>query len=428
MSLRTIKGWRGRSAVLTLGLAVLAVACSGTTTNTTGTPSTVNASTSSTAATGSNGSTGTAPGGSTGSAGTAKPKPSTEIPARFKDATSEMYTKDANWLCRPALANDHCTTDPIDATVIKADGTTAPEARKVAKDAKVDCFYVYPTVNLAPGGGNKTDLTSLGLELVVTDQQAARFADVCNLYVPLYRQMNLSAYSSPPAERDKAEALAYGDVHDAFAYYMGHFNEGRPIVLIGHSQGSGHLMHLMQDEFDKDEVMRSKLVSALLIGGSVQVAEGKDVGGSFSNIPLCRSNTQLGCVIAYNSFGVDPPPGADDFFGRAEGGLVAGCTNPAALAGGKGTLKPYVPPSPETGKIAKVDTNFVALPDALTGECVTADGQTYLAIAAAKKPGDTRDLTTTVTNVPGWGLHLTEVNLTQGNLLDLVRDEIAALG
>jgi hypothetical protein len=339
-----------------------------------------------------------------------------------------MYEKDANWLCRPGMPGDHCTTDPIDSTIIKADGSTSVEPRAVAKNAQVDCFYVYPTVNLAPGGGNKTDLTNLGLELVVTDQQAARFADVCNLYVPLYRQMNLSAYSSPDDERDKAEALAYGDVHDSFAYYMGHFNQGRPIVLLGHSQGSGHLQHLMQDEFDKDAVMRSKLVSALLIGGQVEVAEGKDVGGSFTSIPLCRSNGQVGCVVAFNSLGVNPPPTEDDFFGRAPAGMATACTNPAALAGGKGTLKPYVPPSAETGRAATVETNFVQLPDAITAECKAGDGRSYLAIAAVSAPGDKREVTTLVSNVPGWGLHLTEVNLTMGNLLDVVRAQIAAVG
>jgi len=400
-------------------VALLCGACSGTSTNTAATGGAGSSTTTGTAGASAGTTVGTAPSGAT---------PPNEIPDRFKGANSAMYADDANWLCRPDLAVDHCTSDPIDSTIIRPDGSTVVEPRAVATNPKVDCFYVYPTVNLAPGGGNKMDLTDLGLELVVTDQQAARFADVCTLYVPLYRQMNLSAYSAPEPEQATAEALAYGDVRDSFAYYMGHFNQGRPIVLIGHSQGTGHLAHLIKDEFDRDDVMRSKLVSALLIGGDVTVAEGKDVGGSFDSIPLCRSSAQRGCVVAYNSFGTNPPPGEDDFFGRSEDGLVSACTNPAALAGGKGMLKPYVPPSPETGKAAAVETNFVQLPDAIEAECRTEAGQTYLAVTAATRPGDKREVTMAVSNVPGWGLHLTEVNLTMGNLLDIVRAQTATLG
>jgi hypothetical protein len=183
----------------------------------------------------------------------------------------------------------------------------------------------------------------------------------------------------------------------------------------------------MTDLFDDDATMRSRLVSALLIGGFVQVPVGKDVGGTFKNIPLCRSTTQLGCVVAYNSFGAAPPPDASAMFGRTTPeGLTGGCVNPANPAGGSGVLKPYIGPSPETNAVAAVTTPFVELPDAIAAECVTDDQRTYLAISAATKPGDKRDVTKVVTSAPGWGLHLTEFNLTVGNLLDLVRSEVGA--
>ncbi len=404
------------SVALAAGALVLA-ACSSTA-NT----ATSNASSTTTAAAANPGSSATI-GGTTPAPAAA----STEIPDRFKGVTSETYAKDSSWLCKPGIADDHCTKDPLDSTVLAADGTTKVVPRQVATDPGVDCFYVYPTVNLAPGGGNKMTLDNPGLELAVIDQQAARFADVCREYAPLYRQMNLSAYSSPEAERKKADDLAYGDVHEAFAYYMANFNKGRPVVLIGHSQGSGHLAHLLQDEFDNDDAMKAKLVSAMLIGGFVQVPVGKDVGGTFKTIPLCRSTTQNACVVTYNSFGTDPGPDASAGFGKTTPeGLTGACVNPAAPGGGSATLQPFVPPSPQTATVAAIATPFVQLPDAISAECVTTPERSYLGISAATKPGDKRDVTKAVANSPGWGLHITEFNLTMGNLIDLLRAEIAA--
>lgn len=347
----------------------------------------------------------------------------------FAGYTSAVYSDPTNWLCRPGITVDHCTSDPLDATVLRADGTTQVQPREVAKAPKADCFYVYPTANYKPGGGNHLDMKDLGIELIVVNQQAARLADVCHVYAPVYRQMNLSAYSSPKDEYAKADALAYADVLDSFKYYMATFNKGRPIVLVGHSQGSGHLAHLMTDLFDNDAAMRARLLSALLIGGFVQVPVGKDVGGTFKNIPLCRSTAQVACVVAYNSYGASPPPDASASFGRTTPeGLTGACVNPASPAGGPGVLDPYVGPSAETGAVAPVATPFVVLPDALSAVCVTDDQRTYLEISSVTKPGDKRDVTKVVTNQPGWGLHPAEFNLTMGNLLNLVRSQAATLG
>jgi hypothetical protein len=404
----------GVVAAMVLGPALVLASCSSTAGTATGTATPSVAP-------------GSAPAGAAGSTAPPGSAVAAGIPDRFKGATSETYAKDSSWLCRPGIAEDHCTKDPLDSTILNADGTTQVVPRKLAADAGVDCFYVYPTVNLTPGGGNKMTLDNPGIEIAVLDQQAARFADVCTMYAPLYRQMNLSAYASPEPERKKADALAYGDVHEAFAYYMAHFNKGRPVVLIGHSQGSGHLAHLLQDEFDHDDAMKAKLVSAMLIGGFVQVPVGKDVGGTFQTIPLCRSTTQTGCVVTYNSFGAVPPPDASAGFGRTTPeGLTGGCVNPGAPRGGSATLQPFVGPNTVKGAVAPIATPFVQLPDAMAAECVSKDGRTYLEIAAATRAGDTRDVTKAVTNTPGWGLHLTEFNLTLGNLLDLLRHQIAA--
>ena len=174
----------------------------------------------------------------------------------------------------------------------------------------------------------------------VVGVQLARFASQCRLYAPLYRQATLSALraatTGSPLPVDRA--LGYNDVLDAWNYYLQHDNNGRGVVLIGHSQGSGVLTQLIRNEID-GKPAESKMVSALLLGTSLAVPKGKDVGGAFQHVPVCRSATQTGCVIAYASFRSTIPPPANSRFGRVQGeNMQAVCANPAALGGGSGEL------------------------------------------------------------------------------------------
>ena len=87
---------------------------------------------------------------------------------------------------------------------------------------------------------------------------------------------------SPIAGRSAPSA--YTDVLDAWNHYLQHDNNGRGVVLIGHSQGSGVLTQLIRNEIDGKPV-QSRLISALLLGTSLAVPKGKDVGGAFQNVP-----------------------------------------------------------------------------------------------------------------------------------------------
>ena len=137
--------------------------------------------------------------------------------------------------------------------------------------------------------------------------------------------------------------LGYNDVLDAWNHYLKNDNNGRGVVLIGHSQGSGVLSQLIRNEIDGKPI-QSRIVSALLLGTNVAVPKGKDVGGTFKHMPLCRSAEQTGCVVTYVSFRstIPPPPDSRDSGAVQDAGMEAGCTNPAALAGGRGQLRAYL--------------------------------------------------------------------------------------
>jgi hypothetical protein len=353
------------------------------------------------------------------------------------------YGDPALWLCQPGNDPNECHTD-IDATEFLKDNTTKVEKHVVLEDPPYDCFYVYPTV-LLNGSGNMTDFSDISITLDPLLAQAARFTELCEVYAPLYRQVSLSVASAPAdAGADAGSGkvslggdatLAYGDVEAAFTYYMAHYNKGRKFVLIGHSQGTLMLTQLVANKFDKDATLRKQLISALLIGGGISVPEGKDVGGSFQNVPLCTKVGQTGCVIAYNSFAKDSPPDpATSLFGRpSAAGMMNACTNPLTLSGNtgryKGSYSPvnfvtaaFKPNFPMT-TVPDVTTPVTMVRDLFNGDCVNENGFSYLQIRPDQTSDDKRPIPpyrNTLTESLGFGLHVADFSIEQQDLLDAV--------
>jgi len=356
------------------------------------------------------------------------------------------YADKANWLCYPGKANDACAID-LTTTVINADGTSRVESFKADPKAPIDCFYVYPTVSTDPGV--VSDMKADPAELNVVKQQLARFGSKCRIFAPIYRQFTLAGLRSmmagtplPGASDPATRQVGYNDVVDAWNHYLTHENKGRGVVLIGHSQGSGVLQRMIPAEVEGKPVQK-QLVSALILGSNLGVETGKDTG-VFKTIPLCKSASQTGCAISYVTFRETSPPPANSRFGKVTtAGMQAACTNPAALGGGKGELKAYLsnaaniasssapPPEWVKGK-PNPSTPFVALPGFISGECVSKDGFTYLSAKLAPNPADPRtddingDVGAGNMILKDWGLHLIDVNIAMGNLVDIVGQQSKA--
>ena len=222
-----------------------------------------------------------------------------------------------------------------------------------ARNPAVDCFYVYPTISGEPT--INADRTIGFREQEIAIAQASRFSQVCRVFAPVYRQITLSALEHPARITVAHALVAYDSVLSAFRDYLAHYNKGRGIVFIGHSQGAAILIRLLKQEVDRAPPLRRRLVSALLLGGNVTVRKGSRVGGDFLHIPACSSRGETGCVVAYSSFMSKPPQNSQ--FGRTTSdagvrllaphdpspNIEVMCVNPAALAGGAGVLDPYVP-------------------------------------------------------------------------------------
>ncbi|GIU85011.1 MAG: lysophospholipase [Acidimicrobiales bacterium] len=337
----------------------------------------------------------------------------------FSGYESKIYGDLDKWLCGPGPSVP--CTENLDASVVEADGTVRVERHRVAEDPRFDCFYVYPTVNLGTEGNAAFD-GDYGAELLAVRNQAARFSRLCRVYVPVYRQVTLGAFGS--MRREGLGEKAYSDVLDAFKHYVANLSEGRGFLLIGHSQGSGHLRRLIREVVEPDENLRSRVVAAYLIGSTVEVPEGRDVGGDFGRFPACRSRDQFGCVVSYASYRSTSPPPQNAFFGRAGEGREALCVNPGAPGGGAAELTPYYPVETQRGfadeaQNAKITTPFVVLPGLVSAECVRKGGFSYLEITVRSDPNDPRVDDVEGDISPEWGLHAADVNLALGQLLDL---------
>jgi len=352
---------------------------------------------------------------------------------------SARYSDDTLWLCRPDLDTDECRARSLDAMAVTPDNTArlqtfAPTAQPIA-----DCFYVYPTVDLSPAPANHTDFSNRRPMLDPLLSQAARFGSVCRVFAPLYRQVTIGTFSAPPAVRDPLVEVAYGDVVDAFRHYLGQFDEGRPIVIMGHSQGAMMTARLLQEEFDAAPALRQRLAVALLIGGGIAVPKGGTVGGTFQQLPVCTSAEQTGCVIAYRTYARGFPPTGDSN-ALTEAGFDVACTNPAALGGGMASLRgayfPRVANQPAFRFNLRlpftIETPFVLYENYFSAACVPdAQGNSYLEISAEPAAGDHRTNPVPFDHQlfnPGFlGTHVLDIHFGLGDLIALVDTKTRAM-
>jgi pimeloyl-ACP methyl ester carboxylesterase len=372
----------------------------------------------------------------------------TSAAAQAPDATVAHadYANPALWLCRPDLKDNRCKVD-LDATVISADGKMTEEKFVPAKNPKIDCFFVYPTVSMDSGW--QSDFVADHMEWDDIKLQFARFGSVCRTFAPIYRQTTLTALrvasggAPPSGPRPAAGVGGYTDVVDAWAYYLAHENHGRGVVLIGHSQGAGVIARLIAAEIDGKPIQK-QFISALILGAPVMVPPGQDIGGAFKTIPLCRSESQLGCAINYSTFRDANPPPANSRFGRGRDGMRAACTNPADLKGGKGQPVAYfltkgflngsggTTQPAWTTPAAEIKTPFVKVSGLITTECVSNGDFTYLAmhVNAETKGARTHELAGEIIRPTGpdwsWGLHLIDVDHSMGDLVRIVGKQAAA--
>lgn len=333
------------------------------------------------------------------------------------------------WLCHPGKSvNDACKAD-LTATVIEEDGSTRIETFEAAADPAFDCFYFYPTVSLDTTPNS--DMTAGPEELSVVANQFARYGAACRLYAPIYRQATLlslrTAMLTGTATAD-AE-MRWADIVDSWEHYLEHENNGRGVLLVGHSQGSGMILELLKKEIIGTPV-QDRIVAAHPIGTLAHLNE----DGTFGGMPVCGSADQTGCILTYVTFRSEAPPPPESRFGKiTETGDRAICASPPALSGDGVALDAYMPrasagvmENAEYG--VEFDTPFVKLPGLLSGECLMNATHDWFAVTINAADGPRTDdiqgdIVANGEVLADWGLHFIDVNLTMGNLVEIARQQ-----
>lgn len=193
-----------------------------------------------------------------------------------------------------------------------------PKSEQWVNDSlkQVDVFYVYPTIYR----GEKVwtaDVNNKKLNKKIDNKpvryQASVFNKSCRVYAPRYRQASIKAFYTKGNDGEKALDFAYQDVKTAFQYYLDHYNNGRPIIIASHSQGSRLARVLMKDFFD-GKPLQNKLVAAYIVGYEIDTA-------NYTTLKPCNNGNQTGCYVTWASYKKGFDPGNSHLFGNV-------CVNP----------------------------------------------------------------------------------------------------
>jgi hypothetical protein len=191
-----------------------------------------------------------------------------------------------------------------------SDSVPKPLRESFIVDSTVDVFFLYPT--------SYTDkVKSLGWNAPIDDAnlnaktdyssilyQASIFNIAGRVFAPRYRQANYFAYL-PITKEDTTNAiaafeLAYSDIKKAFEYYIANYNNGRPIIIASHSQGTTHAKRLLKEFFDGKN-LQNKLVAAYLVGMPVEP-------DYFTSLKPCENENQTNCFCTWRTFKEDYKP------------------------------------------------------------------------------------------------------------------------
>ena len=169
-----------------------------------------------------------------------------------------------------------------------------------SRGGEADLFYIISTETGDHMMGGDTchlaDIYNMELRKPMQKEMTAVdsfYSDKLNYFSPYYRQVSMDSW----ADSEKAFArlpITVSDVKRSWQYYLEHFNQGRPFIIAGFSQGALAALEIVKHM--PDSVMK-RMVAAYVIGYKV----GQEDLDSFPNIRLAQGATDTGVTISFNS-------------------------------------------------------------------------------------------------------------------------------
>ena len=198
-----------------------------------------------------------------------------------------------------AWADEETPTDYSDAS----NWYQIPEITK-----EVDTIYFYPTLydGMNEGDADYASLDNADMLAAVGPVylgQASAFEESTNVFVPYYRQSSMKheieAYEETGSLDAALESKPLEDATAAFDYYFENYNDGRPFILAGHSQGSALMKLALKTYFLEHPEYYERMVAAYLIGYSMT----QDDLDAYPTLKFASGETDTGVIISWNTVG-----------------------------------------------------------------------------------------------------------------------------
>ena len=235
------------------------------------------------------------------------------------------YAQAGLWVARPDIPNNPALW--------------TPEGFEAASEPEASVFFIHPTSFLESSAWNAPldDEESQTRAALFVRSQASAFNSVGEIWAPKYRQAAFGAFLTTEENARRALDFAYRDILAAYEEFLRQAPDGRPIILAAHSQGSLHLMRLLQERI-RGAPEAKRIVAAYLVGWPVSVTADLPA----LPLPACEAADQARCLLSWQSFAEPADPGqVTDVYdesvgpgGVARAGSAMVCTNPLTGAAG----------------------------------------------------------------------------------------------
>ena len=132
---------------------------------------------------------------------------------------------------------------------------------------------------------------------IMLGNQASVFNESCNIYAPEYRQATYFSFFDKNKNGIKALDLAYSDIENAFDYFIEHFNDDKPFIIAGHSQGALHTHRLIKQRIENSSLQK-RFICAYAIGYMIPEKSFNDL---FPTIKKSESNIDTNCLVTWST-------------------------------------------------------------------------------------------------------------------------------
>ena len=201
-------------------------------------------------------------------------------------------------LCGTVSAEEAAAVrEPLD----YSDAANWAYAGEESGETAADVFFLAPSAFGGKEGAYLMDLQNAKGRanfVGVINMEKGIYDDETRFYAPFYRQVGYRVYGNelPEGQVKQLKDFAYGDVKDAFTYYLEQLNHGRPFILAGFSQGAELAIRLMKDCLG-EEAVRSRLIACYAIGWTLTQEETE----KWPQLRAAQGETDTGVIVSFNS-------------------------------------------------------------------------------------------------------------------------------